>query len=256
MTGEGPRPPEGLLRVDPRDAALFLGFDGALVERAARPGEVRVPARLDTLLTFLDRASNGGTVVLTGRSRAALKRLLPVACGVIASHGAERHLFGGEAFVHPLAGSAILMELQDDLERLAAARPGLAVERTAAGATVSFRRCPEMLDDLRRLCRSVASAVPALEMRETEDAIALGPAGAGLARAVDLALRHRALAGRFPVMFGADEADEPALDLVRRRGGLSVKVGSGPSVAEYRLEGPAEVRGLLAGWLERAMGLA
>ena len=46
---------------------------------------------------------------------------------------------------------------------------------------------------------------------------------------------------------GDDLTDEYGFGVVNRLGGLSVKVGPGPSAARWRLAGAAEVREWLAG---------
>jgi trehalose 6-phosphate phosphatase len=50
--------------------------------------------------------------------------------------------------------------------------------------------------------------------------------------------------------FGDDANDEPALERIRRHGGITVAVGAAVSRAEYRIESPREVVWFLE-WLER-----
>ena len=58
--------------------------------------------------------------------------------------------------------------------------------------------------------------------------------------------------GRMPVFVGDDRSDENGFAAVRVMGGWGVKVGSGPTVASYRLRDVAAVRH----WLGAAIGAA
>ena len=58
----------------------------------------------------------------------------------------------------------------------------------------------------------------------------------GSGTAVADLLREPAFAGRVPVYAGDDVTDEFALAFVRQAGGISIKVGPAPTVAEFRLD--------------------
>jgi trehalose 6-phosphate phosphatase len=51
-----------------RDQALFLDFDGTLVEIASTPHLVRVPAELPRLLARLADRLGGAVAIVSGRS--------------------------------------------------------------------------------------------------------------------------------------------------------------------------------------------
>ena len=77
-------------------AALFLDFDGTLVELAETPSAIRVAPELPPLLKRLQAKLNGRLAIISGRSVADLDRHLD--CGGIAvagSHGFEVRLAGG-----------------------------------------------------------------------------------------------------------------------------------------------------------------
>ncbi|RYJ02742.1 MAG: trehalose-phosphatase, partial [Acetobacteraceae bacterium] len=60
------------------DAALFLDFDGTLVEIAPRPDAVRVPDHLPALLQRLTEGLGGALAIVSGRALAELEHFLPV----------------------------------------------------------------------------------------------------------------------------------------------------------------------------------
>ncbi|MDV3242277.1 MAG: hypothetical protein LOY00_11000, partial [Methylocaldum sp.] len=59
-------------------AALFLDFDGTLVDLAPTPERVVVDDRLPRLLTVLSDRLDGRIAIVSGRPVAALRELLPL----------------------------------------------------------------------------------------------------------------------------------------------------------------------------------
>ena len=82
-------------RLDPR-AALFLDLDGTLIEIAAGPELVRVPADLPGLLARLTRGRDGALAVVSGRPLADIDRLLVPWRGAAAGLGAESGAIHGK----------------------------------------------------------------------------------------------------------------------------------------------------------------
>lgn len=76
----------------PQDSnlAMFLDFDGTLVEIASRPDAINVPNYLTELLTSLNNLLGGSLAILTGRSISNLLDHLDIKdiC-VVGGHGAE-----------------------------------------------------------------------------------------------------------------------------------------------------------------------
>src|SRR5271163_2016906 len=74
-----------------RDQALFLDFDGTLVEIAPAPSLVQVPAELPRLLGELADRLGGAVAVVSGRPLDELARMIdPFAGGIAGQHGLER----------------------------------------------------------------------------------------------------------------------------------------------------------------------
>src|SRR5690606_14702238 len=70
-------------------AALFLDFDGTLVELAPTPDGVSVSPRLTRLLDRLTRILEGRVAIVSGRPVALLRKLLPIPMLTVGSHGME-----------------------------------------------------------------------------------------------------------------------------------------------------------------------
>ena len=73
----------------------------------------------------------------------------------------------------------------------------------------------------------------------------LKPRGVDKGGALREFMRGTVLADRIPVMAGDDLTDESAFAAAQEAGGFGIKVGTGDSIAPWRLSGPAD----LARWL-------
>ena len=82
-------PEAGLPPLPGPESALFLDFDGTLVEIAARPDLVVVPPDLPSVLQRLSSALGGALAIVTGRGLEVVRGFLPVPGLVVATeHGA------------------------------------------------------------------------------------------------------------------------------------------------------------------------
>ncbi len=230
-------------------AALFLDFDGVLVDLAPRPDAITVPAPLPALMARLEAATGGATAIVTGRGLADLRRYLPdVPKMAVGSHGAERA--GGPA--HPLAGSADLRAAERFVAALAERDRGLLVEEKPLGVSLHYRAAPHLAAELEVELARFTAARPAFELHPAKGAFELRPPGIGKDHAIEALMGDAPFAGRMPVYLGDDTTDEPALAWVARAGGIAIKVGPGESCAPYRVAAPKDVHALLAGWAEAA----
>ena len=67
------------------------------------------------------------------------------------------------------------------------------------------------------------------------------PAGIHKGGAIAAFMHEAPFAGRVPVFAGDDTTDENGFAAVQPRGGIAIKVGSGPSQALHRLDSPRAV---------------
>jgi trehalose 6-phosphate phosphatase len=239
-----------LVELDAAKAAIFLDFDGTLIELAQTPDGIDVPADLPDLLHCLARRTAGALALVSGRAVADLRRYLPDAPGcLVGNHGCQITCPGAPAWHHPLIGANIVAALQRDVQSLADSAPGLIAEPKPAGAVLHYRRAPAEEPRLARAMTALADAAPGIELHRAKMALELRPDDAGKDRAIARLMQAAPFAGRVPVMLGDDLTDEPAMDFAQQGGGLACKVGSGDTIARHRRAGPADVHDLIRRWV-------
>lgn len=237
----------GLARADAGRLAIFLDFDGCLVDIAARPQDVVVPRTLPPILDRLHRRTGGALAIVSGRSIGELRRFIPGAGAMICgSHGAERQRGSRVERLHvdqdALESAAVRAETE------LGDAPGLIVERKPVGLGLHYRGDPSRAGDVATLAESLLADLPGYHAHHGKMVVELRPNGVGKGGVVADLMRGPRFRGRLPVMMGDDTTDEPAFEAVNGFGGLSVKVGPGRTAALARLGAPAEVRRLLSIW--------
>lgn len=238
-------PPVSLLE----GAALFLDFDGTLVELAETPGAIRVPPGLLPLLQRLDRRLMGRLAIISGRAIDDLERHLDCAgFAVSGSHGLELRLRGGGTL--PLAAPVGLMEAKEEVGRFAAARSGLYVEDKPFGIAVHYRGARQDGEAVHAFMAEVAHKW-GLALQQGKMVAELRPHGSHKGDALTAFMREPEFAGVRPVFVGDDATDEHAFEAAAMLGGAGILVGAPrPTAALWRLDDVAAV----AAWLDEAAG--
>src|SRR3569832_216645 len=122
--------------------ALYLDFDGTLVDIAHRPEAVVVPPALIHTLEALNLYLGGGLALISGRPIAQIDEFLhPLELPAAGVHGAERRSSSGE--ITRLAAPPL-----DVVERvaqaLADAHPKLRVETKRGSVALHYRQAPQL----------------------------------------------------------------------------------------------------------------
>lgn len=246
MNNASPPPPLSVLLKEKHRWALFLDFDGTLVDLAASPDAIEVPAALPTLLRRLERRLSGALAILTGRSLGDLdRRLAGLAPAAAGQHGAEfRRRPGGPAVrARARAFAAIRPQVREFAARLA----GVRVEDKGAGIALHYRAEPSSGAAVKhQVAVWAAASAGALESLDGKCVCELRPAGVSKGRAVREFMREQPFRGCRPLVLGDDVTDEAAFEASHALGGAAIKVGSGESRAEWRLNDSRAVRGWLA----------
>lgn len=231
---------------DPYSCAYFLDFDGTLVEIAEQPQSVSLSASARDALFCLSRATAGAVAIVTGRDIADVDALLaPLRLPVAGVHGLTRRDAGGA--VHGLPSAAFLVDGEQALLHLAAANPGLLVERKAGALALHYRARPELEAASIAAVEAIADRHENVRVTRGKMVVEARRGGADKGTAIAAFLAEPPFFRRMPVFAGDDVTDEDAFALVAARGGITIKIGAGPSLAEHRAASTAEFIHWLAG---------
>lgn len=226
------------------DMALFLDFDGTLVEIASRPQGVLIPPRLGDTLAALYRHLGGALALVSGRRLLDLDGFLaPLQLPSAAEHGAQRRDAAGRISRAPATD---LRQVQQAAQALVAQYPALVLEEKEMALSLHYRQAPELEALCRQVMRNALAANTGLVLMQGKCVIDLIPAGASKGTAIAAFMSEAPFAGRVPVFTGDDVTDEDGFEQVLRMGGHAIKVGAGPSLARLRCNSVAD----LAAWLE------
>ncbi|MDK9695434.1 MAG: trehalose-phosphatase [Siculibacillus sp.] len=246
-------------RIDPvrwiesrAEIALFLDFDGTLVDVATRPEDVAPPPGLVELLDRLHHALGGALAIVSGRRIADLDRLLAPATFVAAGlHGSEYRTDRTE-IVRPVA-LPIDPEVVTAVSRLERIFPGVRVEPKGATMAVHWREAPGVGEAVAaELVRILDGGSDHLELTGGRMVHEIHPRHVSEGAAVEILSGLVAFRGRRPVMIGDDVSDESGIAAAERAGGVGFRVRGetfGPDVADFA--SPRQVREWLSLLLSR-----
>ena len=216
-----------------REIAVFLDFDGTLVNLAHTPDAIVVPPDLGSRLRTLAKRLSGRLALISGRSLEDLGGHCPIdgiACA--GSHGAARRDAGGMALGEPAV--AMAPEALDAL-RTGAREFGLMLEAKPHGAALHYRTHPERADLARELADEVAARFE-MAIKPGKGVVELTHTGADKGGAVRAFLALPPFAGALPVFIGDDVTDEDGMIACEEAGGFGILVGDRtPTTARYRL---------------------
>ncbi|WP_081691405.1 trehalose-phosphatase [Cucumibacter marinus] len=240
---------EGELPAPPalgHDSALFLDFDGTLVDIADAPDEIDVSPGLPGILADLAIHLDGALAIISGRTIAELDRYLtPHTLPIAGVHGAEWRLPDGTY-------APVSQDIQQQadaiaqaLEPLARTR-GLIVEAKPGAVALHYRQAPDSREDCERAMLEALEDLTGWTMLHGKMVIEARRRDVSKAGAITRLMDHRPFSGRTPVFIGDDRTDEDGFRAVNAADGISIKVGAGSTIARHRLAGVSKVRRYLA----------
>lgn len=224
--------------------ALFLDFDGTLTDLAAQPHSVQVPVGLPPTLLALHRLLGGALAIITGRKQADIDEfLVPLTLPMASEHGAQYRLADGS---QPAVDPPDLRTVVAAAEALVAQHPELLVETKRASVALHFRQAQHLETLCRETLQRAMCSVSGVELLHGKCVFEVKPSGVNKGQAIAAFMQTRPFAGRTPVFVGDDVTDEAGFASVIALGGLAIKVGEGPSQAQFRCTTPAALRGWLS----------
>ena len=205
-------------------AALLLDLDGTLLDLAPRPDAVVVPMDLPNVLHALRRLLGDALAVVTGRPVETVDALLGDAIFAVAGeHGGAFRYAPGRMVERPQLPSSPSAWL-DEAERLAAANPGVLLERKARGFALHYRAVPAAGADLREGLEHLLAGSEEFELLQAHMLWEVRPRGADKGRAVVAVMDRSPFRGRLPVFVGDDVTDEDGIAAAAAMGGVGLRV--------------------------------
>lgn len=228
-----------------KQVALFLDFDGTLVEIAPAPDDVKLDRQVAPALDALRSALGGALALVSGRPIPDLDGFLaPYHFDTAGLHGAQIRLDG--AIRSQADAPETLREALRELVRFANSHVGILVEDKRISAALHWRMAPQLEDEALSLVRTLAARMgPSVRLQEGKSVAELVPAGASKGSAISWLMREAPYNGRTPVFIGDDITDEAGFATVNALGGLSIRIGAGETCAGRRLASPTALRTIL-----------
>ena len=241
-----PSPPLDLLR----GAALFLDFDGTLVDLVATPDAAAVDDDLAALMARLVAVLDGRVAIVSGRPVDGVRALFgDAAFAISGSHGLEIAWPDGRH--HRVERPAALDRIVSHMKAFATAQTGVLVEEKPLGAALHYRNLPAAEAASTDLARRLAEEA-GLQLQTGKMMVEVRVPGADKGTAIAAMMAAPALAGHRPVFLGDDDTDEPAMVAARSHGGTGILVGAARATgATYRLESVAATRAWLTAATEQ-----
>ena len=229
--------------------ALFLDFDGTLVDIVERPDAVMVDPALPDVLLRLQERLGGALAIVSGRPIAFLDpHFAPHRFDIAGLHGLE-HRIGGRLFLCDPDEHPALRELVGRLTDTVAQKPGVLIEDKGCSVAIHWRLAPQEKDFALATARAAIEALGGEYRVQYGKAVAeILPAAAGKGKVIERFLHQAPYAGRRPIFAGDDLTDENGFKTVNAHDGLSIRIGEGETIARLRLGAPSALRHALSAW--------
>jgi trehalose 6-phosphate phosphatase len=225
---------------NPDGVALFLDFDGTLVDIAATPDGAAAPAALAPILERACAALGGALALVSGRRIEDLdRRLAPFRGAAAGVHGAEMRLDPA----HPvMAGEGLDPRVRADVARLTAGDPRLLLEDKGHALAVHYRLAEHLGPELERRLEHYVQAADGLRVQSGRKVVELLGDAVSKGDAVRRLMRGKPFAGRRPIMIGDDRTDLSAFEACADFGGAGLRVAGEFFGDEADFASPEEVR--------------
>ncbi|MFH7766232.1 trehalose-phosphatase [Acinetobacter sp. BSP-28] len=231
---------------------LFLDIDGTISEFHPDPSQSFIPF---TTLNTLQQLSlfNVSVIFLTGRSvRAASQLLFPLKMPIAGTHGLEIKI-DDNTQLNTATDDINFSLLQQDIQKRCHPYPQLLIENKTYSVAIHYRQCPELADIAKHIAEEVLSTYAGLTINEGKCVFELLPKQADKGQAIQTILEYLNFDEVLPLFIGDDKTDESGFKVINHLKGISIKVGSEPTHAHYRLknvEDAADFLGLFSQFLQ------
>ena len=226
------------------ETALFLDFDGTLVELASAPDAIVPVPRLADHIAQLSRRLDGRCAIISGRAIDDIEQHIgPLSVAMAGSHGSDIRSASGD----PIGGGAKSLppEIENAL-RTYAKDNDIDYEHKAHGGALHYRSNPDEGPSAVAFAEELA-AKHGWEAQGGKCVIELVAGTGDKGSAVRAFMASEVFAGAKPIFIGDDLTDEAGFAACQELGGMGILVGEREgSCAQFHLPDVASVHK----WLE------
>lgn len=222
--------------------AMFLDFDGTLVEIAASPDSIIVPMELNELITTLNNLLDGSLAIITGRSVINLLNHLKIKdiC-VVGGHGAE-FLIGQS--IYRRTSKPIPLHLIYASNNIGDKFEGVELEFKHSSIAFHYRNNPSLEYNLADEIKSVLEkdSTNYYRMITGHKVYEILPNTVSKGIAINKLMGLSPFSQCRPIIIGDDKTDEEAFTAAKNHNGLALTVASDhfpKEIADF--SGPAHV---------------
>lgn len=226
--------------------ALLFDLDGTLAPIAATPQQAHVPTETLDVLARLEKLTGGAIAIVSGRPLAQIDALVrPLVLTGAGLHGAQWR--GPDGTLHELpVDTAAVARMVESLAPLVDRWPGTQLEHKGLSLAFHYRNAPDREHDVRIAAElAIQPHADRFVLQPGKMVVEIKPRQASKAGAINRLMGIAPFAGRIPLFAGDDLTDEAGFQAVKALGGVTIKIGEGDSVADWRFPTPAA----LAAWL-------
>ncbi len=239
--------------IDLKTSAFLLDVDGTILDIAATPRDVEVPARLKRALAKLKEQTGGAVAFVSGRLISDLDRLFaPLRLPSVGAHGAELRVNGE----HPRgrSGAPIDDKLRGQFAAFASRLDGIIFEDKGYSLALHYRRVPQHAKVVRDAVAAACAPYPSstLEVLPGKAVIEVKSSAFNKGVGIRQLMSYPPFRGRRPIFVGDDVTDSSAFAVLPEFDGLGFSVGHRMPGLAGCFPRPSHVRS----WIYRMAGSA
>ena len=234
--------------IDIAEVAILLDVDGTILDIAATPQSVVVPASLVRTLGELHARTDGALALISGRLIENLDDLfVPLKLPCVGGHGVESRIAGNAPVQKGHAGLSPI--LKEQVTAAVTIDPRIIVEDKGSSLAVHYRSAPELGPLIKNKMAAILDRTTAekLEILCGKAVIELRPPSFNKGTAGCELLQSPPFAQRIPLFVGDDVTDESVFAVLPALGGFGYSVGREVAGVEGTFDGPQDVHDWLTG---------
>lgn len=236
------------LNMDSNQVVLFLDIDGTISEFHPDPDKSIIQPEIINILENLQQYIQ--LILVTGRSILQAQKLIhPLQWNIAGSHGLEL-IYQADLKTLISLNKPQLQALKQYIQEQAVQIPDLRIEVKDYSVALHFREYPQLEDRVHTFALECLNQFSDFELKAGKYVFELVPKGANKGSAIQQIIQQYHLTDHYPMFIGDDLTDEAGFKVINALHGCSIKVGSGQTLARYRLENVSQVQTFLKEFLK------